>query len=160
MRLSRRGAYALKALLHIARAGAGAVTTVPELAEREDMPEPFLHQILLSLARGGLLRSRRGRSGGFVLNRPAEEIRLGSVVRLMDGPLAPIPCASVTAYDPCPSCPEPESCELSILMRRVRDAISDILDETTLAHMAAARPRRRPPRRRPRSKNGSKGASR
>lgn len=160
MKLSRRGEYALKALLHVARAGAGAVTTAPVLARRERLPEPFLHQILLALAHGGVLRSRRGRGGGFVLNHPAEEICLGSVVRLMDGPLAPIPCASVTAYEPCPSCPEPERCELSALMRRVRDAVSDILDETTLAEMAASRVRRRPAPRRPRAKTRSKGVSR
>jgi Rrf2 family protein len=130
MKLSRRGEYALKALLELASSDA-AVTTA-QISARAQIPEPFLNQIMLTLKNGGILRSRRGAGGGYVLNRPADSITVGEVARLLDGPLAPIPCASVTAYEPCPSCPEPEACSLRLLMRSVRDAISDILDHTTL----------------------------
>jgi len=116
-----------------------AGSTTPEIARKAQIPEPFLNQILHTLKNAGILRSRRGARGGYVLNRPAEQIVLGEVARLMDGPLAPIPCASVTAYEPCPSCPEPESCNLRNLMRSVRDAIANILDGTTLADLIRGR---------------------
>lgn len=109
-----------------------AGVTTAEIARHGQIPVPFLNQIMLALKNGGLLRSRRGLGGGYVLNRPAGQITIGEIARLMDGPLAPISCASVTAYEPCPSCLEPDSCRLRLLMREVRDAISDILDQTTL----------------------------
>ncbi|HEY9773040.1 MAG TPA: Rrf2 family transcriptional regulator [Planktothrix sp.] len=136
MKLSRRGEYALKAMRYLASREAGEGATTPVIAQRERIPEPFLNQIMLTLKNAGLLRSRRGAHGGYVLNRPPDKIMVGEVARLMDGPLAPIPCASITAYEPCPTCPEPDSCTLRILMRRVRDEISDILDRTSLADLA------------------------
>lgn len=157
MRLSRRGEYALKALLHLAQRGPGAVVSAAEMAERERIPEAFLQQILLSLAHAGFLRSRRGRGGGFLLGRAAGEVVLGDVTRLLDGPLAPIACASVTAYAPCPSCLDPATCRLRGVMSRVRDAISDVLDRTTLADLSSARApsvRSRPDRRRVAAKKG------
>lgn len=136
MKLSRRGEYAIKALIHLSSIDKDSGATTPDIAKTAQIPEAFLNQIMLTLKNAGILRSRRGARGGYVLNRPAEQITLGEIARLMDGPLAPIPCASVTAYEPCPSCPEPASCQLSILMRKVRDSISDILDSTTLADMS------------------------
>lgn len=135
MKLSRRGEYATKALLYLGACSQEQGVSATEIAKRVQIPEPFLNQIMLTLKNSGLLRSRRGSRGGYVLNRPAEEISIGEVARLMDGPLAPIPCASVTAYEPCPSCPEPEACRLRMLMREVRDAVSDILDNTSLADL-------------------------
>ncbi|MBS1953973.1 MAG: Rrf2 family transcriptional regulator [Cyanobacteria bacterium SZAS-4] len=139
MKLSRKGEYAMKALMELALCDMSAGSTTPEIARKAQIPEPFLNQILHILKNAGILRSRRGARGGYVLNRPPEQIILGDVARLMDGPLAPIPCASVTAYEPCPSCPEPESCNLRILMRSVRDAIANILDGTTLADLIRGR---------------------
>lgn len=135
MKVSRRGEYAIKALMYLGAKDAPSGATTSEIAKHAQIPEPFLNQILLVLKNGGLLRSRRGAHGGYVLNRTAQEITIGEVSRLMDGPLAPIPCASVTAYEPCPSCPEPESCRLRLLMRKVRDSISEILDKTTLQEL-------------------------
>jgi len=135
MKLSRKGEYAIKALLELATADASG-TTSADIARKAQIPEAFLNQIMLTLKNAGLLRSRRGARGGYVLNRGPEAIIIGDVARLMDGPLAPIPCASVTAYEACPSCPEPQACKLSALMRGVRDAISNILDRTTLADLA------------------------
>ncbi|HIA53109.1 MAG TPA: Rrf2 family transcriptional regulator [Candidatus Melainabacteria bacterium] len=135
MKLSRRGEYATKALLYLGACDQEQGVSASEIAKRAQIPEPFLNQIMLTLKNGGVLRSRRGSRGGYVLNRPPEQITIGEVARLMDGPLAPIPCASVTAYEPCPSCPEPEACRLRLLMREVRDAISNILDNTSLADL-------------------------
>ncbi|HEY9677671.1 MAG TPA: Rrf2 family transcriptional regulator [Drouetiella sp.] len=139
MKLSRKGEYAFKALMQLSMCDLSTGSTTSEIAKRAQIPEPFLNQILHTLKNAGLLRSRRGSRGGYVLNCKPEEIVLGHVARLMDGPLAPIPCASVTAYEPCPSCPEPESCNLRILMRSVRDAIADILDTKTLADLISER---------------------
>jgi Rrf2 family protein len=135
MKLSRRGEYATKALLILGACDRERGVSASEIAKSAQIPEPFLNQILLTLKNGGVLRSRRGSRGGYVLNRPAEQIAIGDIARLMDGPLAPIPCASVTAYEPCPSCPEPEACRLRLLMREVRDAVSGILDNTSLADL-------------------------
>jgi len=137
LKLSRRGEYALKALMELVGCDISAGTTSSDIARKAQIPESFLNQIMLTLKNAGILRSRRGAGGGYVLNRPPEAITIGEIARLMDGPLAPIPCASVTAYEACPSCPEPESCNLRILMRSVRDAIADILDRTTLADLYA-----------------------
>jgi len=139
LKLSRKGEYAMKALMELAVCDRTQGSTTPEIAKKAQIPEPFLNQILHTLKNAGILRSRRGAHGGYVLNRDPEQIILGDVARLMDGPLAPIPCASVTAYEPCPSCPEPDSCNLRILMRSVRDAISNILDGTTLADLIKGR---------------------
>jgi Rrf2 family protein len=135
MKLSRRGEYAIKALLQLAAGDPERGCTTSDIASKARIPEPFLNQIMIALKNAGLLRSRRGAHGGYVLSRASNQIFIGEIARCMDGPLAPIPCASVTAYEPCPSCPEPETCDLRMLMRSVRDAISDILDRTTLADL-------------------------
>ncbi len=119
-------------------ASVGDACTVGEISSKAQIPEAFLNQIMLSLKNGGILRSRRGAHGGYVFNRAPETVTVGEVARLMDGPLAPIPCASVTAYEACASCDNPTACNLQKLMRNVRDAISDILDKTTIADVTAA----------------------
>jgi Rrf2 family protein len=136
MNLSKRCEYALRALIDIGLAqelGASRVQ-VGALADHERISELFLSQILLQLNEAGYLQSQRGRKGGYWLAVPMESIRLGDVVRLMDGPLAPIRCASVTAYERC-SCPDEDHCGLRLLMIDVRNAISGILDKFTLAQI-------------------------
>ena len=130
--LSQKAKYGLKAMIHLAaRAGEGPVAT-QALAEHERIPRKFLEQILLELQRGGLLTSRKGRGGGYQLARPPALIPVGAVVRLLDGPLAPIACVSVTAYRPCPECADEATCGIRLVMKEVRDAIADILDGTSL----------------------------
>lgn len=135
MKLSKRGEYGLKALIDLAAGDAEAVIHIRELAEREQIPVKFLEQILLSLKNAGLLQSRRGMNGGYYLARPPEEITLGQVVRTLDGPLAPIRCVSQMAYERC-VCENENTCGLRLVMLDVRNAISEILDETTLAQAA------------------------
>jgi Rrf2 family protein len=140
MRLSKRGEYGLRAMIDLAtqltpRNGQGSVTSVvqiKEIAERQHIPAKFLEQILLTLKNNGMLHSRMGVGGGYYLARSANEISLGHIVRVLDGPLAPIGCVSQMAYETC-GCPDEKTCGLRLVMLDVRNAISDILDTTTLA---------------------------
>ena len=134
MKLSKRGEYALRALIDfgVAQAIGRPMLQVSELAAKEGLPIKFLEQILMQLKAAGYLESRRGKHGGYLLARPPENISIGQVARLIDGPLAPIACVSQTAYERC-SCPDEEHCGLRMLMLDVRNAISNILDRYTLA---------------------------
>lgn len=140
MRLSKRGEYGLRAMIDLAtqlslRNGQGAaasVVQIKEIAERQHIPAKFLEQILLTLKNNGMLHSRMGVGGGYYLARSANEISLGHIVRILDGPLAPIGCVSQMAYETC-GCPDEKTCGLRLVMLDVRNAISDILDNTTLA---------------------------
>ena len=131
--LSQKAKYALRALLMLARRPPGEMVLVGDIAERQNVPRKFLELILLELRKHGLLFSQRGRHGGYTLARPPEAITFGQVVRIVDGPLAPLPCASVTGYRRCADCRDERTCELRRVMRSVRDAVADILDRTSLA---------------------------
>ena len=137
MRLSKKGEYAVRALVEIgfeANARPNTLIQISTVAQRTHIPEKFLEQILLALRNGGILKSKRGVEGGYSLAKPSSDITLGEVVRLLDGPLAPIPCVSLSAYEPC-SCPDEESCGLRIAMKQVRDAIAGILDNYKLERL-------------------------
>jgi Rrf2 family protein len=139
MRLSKKGEYAVRALVEIgfeAHLRPGTLIQISTVAHRTNIPEKFLEQILLALRNGGVLRSKRGVEGGYSLAKPSDQITLGEVIRLLDGPLAPIPCVSLTAYERC-SCPDEESCGLHIAMKQVRDAIAGILDSYHLSRLIA-----------------------
>jgi len=135
--LSQKCKYALRALLALARENPDELLLVSDIAERENLPKKFLEAILLELNRNGLVRSRRGRGGGYALAKPADLITFGQVVRIMDGPLAPLSCVSVNYYRRCDDCKEEASCEIRKVMRRVRDAIAGELDGTSLAQALA-----------------------
>jgi Rrf2 family protein len=105
------------------------------LAREEAIPMKFLEAILLDLKGRGLLDSKVGRKGGYFLNRPPSAITIGSIIRIIEGPLAPLPCASETAFKACEECEDVENCGTRIIMRRVRDAMSEVLDRTTLADL-------------------------
>jgi Rrf2 family protein len=130
--LSQKCKYALQALLVLAREPTDELLLVSEIAERENLPKKFLEAILLELNRNGLVRSRRGRGGGYALAKPADLISFGQVVRIMDGPLAPLSCVSVKFYRRCEDCKDEQSCEIRKVMRRVRNAIAEQLDGTSL----------------------------
>lgn len=136
MKLSKRGEYGLRAMVDLAsQESPSTIVQIKEIAQREQIPLKFLEQIMLTLKNAGLAQSRMGTGGGYYLGRPAEEITLGQIVRVLDGPLAPIRCVSKMAYQPC-ACPDEETCGLRLVMLDVRNAISDILDRTTLADVA------------------------
>lgn len=131
--LTKKAKYALQAALHLARREAGGAVLIADIAGAERIPKKFLESILLTMKNRGILVSRKGRGGGYALARPADQVSFGEIVRVMDGPLAPVPCVSVTAYRPCEECADEKACEIRAVMKRVRDAISEVLDATTLA---------------------------
>lgn len=131
--LSQKTKYALRALLMLAQHGEGEMVQVSDIAEQQKAPKKFLELILLELKKHGLLHSQRGKHGGYTLAKPASEIYFGHIVRIMDGPIAPLPCASLTGYRKCSDCADEATCPIRRVMRRVRDAMSEILDKTTLA---------------------------
>jgi Rrf2 family protein len=137
MKLSTRGDYATRALLELALVE-GQALSVHELAERTRISPKYLEQIMMRLRTANILRSHRGANGGYRLARLASDISIGEVVRLMDGPLAPSPCASESAHVPCPAyrCPTETGCVLRGLWADVRDAIADVLDGTTFGELA------------------------
>jgi Rrf2 family protein len=134
MKLSKRGEYALRSLisLGIAAKVERPLVRVTELAKLEGLPVKFLEQVMQQLREAGYVKAARGKHGGYRLARPASEIPVGAVVRLIDGPLAPIGCVSQSAYEPC-NCPDEAHCGLRMLMLDVRNAIANILDRYTLA---------------------------
>lgn len=131
--------YALRALSALA-VGDGERLQARTLAERSGTPEKFLEAILVELRDAGLVDSRRGPHGGHALARPAHRIMLGDVIRVIDGPLAPVRCASVTAYRACPECPDPDACGLRAVMRDARDALSRVLDAVSVQALANGDP--------------------
>ena len=136
MRLTKRGEYALRALidLGIAQEAGREVVQIAEIADHDRMPIKFLEAILVQLKEEGYLDSKRGKNGGYFLARPMDTIKIGSVIRKIEGPLAPIGCVSQNFYEKC-SCPDEEHCGLRMLMLDVRNAIADILDNYSLAQV-------------------------
>lgn len=136
MRLSKRGEYGLRAMIMLAGpskdGSPSAMVQIKEIAEREQISAKFLEQILLTLKNAGLLHSKMGVGGGYYLARPASEITLGQIFRTLDGPVAPIKCVSQMSYEPC-GCPDEQTCGLRLVMGDVRNAIANILDNTSLA---------------------------
>ena len=134
MKVSKRGEYALRALIDLGIASelGWPMLQISELASKEKLPIKFLEQIFTQLKSAGYVASRRGKFGGYSLARPMNQIKFGAVIRLIDGPLAPIRCVSQTSYARC-SCPDEAHCGLRMLMFDVRNAISTVLDRYTLA---------------------------
>jgi len=135
--LTKKGKYGLKALLHLSRLPAGQLAFVHDIAETNHIPKKFLDAILGELRNAGFVQSRKGKDGGYRLARPAADIKIGHVVRVLDGPLAPISCASLSRYERCEDCDE-ATCEVRHMMLDVRQAIANVLDSRSLAAMRDA----------------------
>lgn len=134
MKLSTRGEYATRAILELAlHCGRRPYLHIRDISSAQDIPQRFLEQILLVLKRNGYLRSKKGPNGGYCLAKPPERINVAEIIRVMDGPLAPIECVSVTAHE---VCPREETCGLRSLWREVRDSIAEILERTTFLDLA------------------------
>src|SRR5207244_13641015 len=136
MKLSKRGEYALRAVIDLGIAAelGRPILQISVLAAKEKPPIKFLEQIFTQLKAAGFVASKRGKLGGYSLARPMNKIKFGSVIRMIDGPLAPISCVSETAYERC-TCPDEDHCGLRMLMLDVRNAIARLLDRTTLAEI-------------------------
>ena len=126
--ISQKAKYALRALIALARQPPGAPVFIGDIAERQKIPKKFLEQILLDLKHNGLVASRRGKAGGYGLLRPADTISFGEVLRIMDGPIAPLPCLSKIAYRRCEDCKEEAACEVRRVFALVADATRGVLD--------------------------------
>jgi Rrf2 family protein len=133
--ISKRTQYGLKATLALAKRYGDEPVRIATLAAEESIPPKFLEAILLDLKGHGVLESKKGKGGGYSLSRPPSTITFGSIVRMLEGPLAPLPCASETAFRPCPECENVELCGTRILFRQVRDAVAGLLDNTTVADL-------------------------
>ena len=131
--LSKKAKYALKALEYMAENKGNMPLKISQIAEEQNIPQKFLEAILLELRKDGLLRSRLGKTGGYLLNKAPEEIRLGHVIRLLDGPIALVPCVSYKYYAPCEECPDEATCGWRDVFGDVREATNQILDVVTLA---------------------------
>jgi Rrf2 family protein len=136
--ITRKTKYALSALVHLANRHRSGPVLISKLAREERIPKKFLELILLDLKNHGILQSKRGKGGGYALSRPSELIRVGQVIRIMEGPLAPLPCVSETAYQRCDDCINEAVCGIRSVMKEVRDATARILDNTTLADLVTA----------------------
>ena len=138
--LTAKGKYSLKALAYLATLEPGETTQAIDIAEANNIPKKFLDAILGELRNAGFVRSRKGPGGGYSLARAPREIKIGNVIRRIDGPLAPIGCASRTAYRPCQDCKDVKNCTVRLMMTKVRDAMSEVLDRVSVADMVAMRP--------------------
>jgi Rrf2 family protein len=131
--LTNKAKYALRALFALSEKYDEGPVQISDLAEQEGIPKKFLELILLELKNHGILQSKKGKGGGYFLGRTPDLIHLGQVIRILDGPLAPLPCVSQTAYRRCDECEDELTCGVRMVMKEVRDATSKILDGTTLA---------------------------
>ena len=132
--LTKKGKYGLKARVFLADVRYGELAVVGQIARSGNIPKKFLDAILAELRNAGFVQSRKGKDGGYRLARPPSEIKVGHVIRVLDGPLAPIPCASRTRYQSCDDCDE-AICQVRHMMLEVRQAIADVLDNRSLAEM-------------------------
>jgi Rrf2 family protein len=133
--ISKKTKYGLRAVLLLAREYGRGPLLIADVAEREGIPKKFLELILLELKNKGILQSRKGKGGGYSLGKAPETVTFGQVVRALEGPLAPVPCVSQTAYMKCEECRDELTCGIRIVMKQVRDATAKIVDGTTLAQV-------------------------
>jgi Rrf2 family protein len=135
--LTAKGKYGLKALVHLAALPPGETAQCGDVAEANNIPKKFLDAILGDLRNAGIVHSKKGPGGGYMLAHSPSRIKVGHAIRALDGPLTPIACASRTAYQPCQDCDDVKACVVRLTMAKVRDAMADILDRLTLADMLA-----------------------
>jgi len=131
--LSKKAKYALKALLFLAREKGKGAVLIAHIAQKEGVPKKFLELILLDLKHQGILQSKKGKGGGYYLGKSPEQISFGQVIRILDGPLAPLPCVSLTAYQRCEECKDEVTCGIRMVMKELRDSTARILDGMSLA---------------------------
>ena len=135
--ITQKAKYALRALSALAQSEAGEPMMISDIATQQRIPKKFLEQILLDLKHQGIVISRRGKQGGYLLRKPANEITFGEILRVIDGPLAPLPCLSLTAYRRCDDCDGEQTCEIRHVFARVADATRKVLFSTTIADAVA-----------------------
>ena len=138
--LTQKAKYALKALVFLAKARESEPVLITKIAESEGIPRKFLELILLELKNSGVLQSKKGRGGGYWLARPPEDIYLGHVIRIFEGALAPLPCASKRYYRRCEECADEATCEVRAVMLEVKQVTLRVLDTTSVRDMLNSKP--------------------
>lgn len=138
--LSRKTKYGLKALSFLARENSKDPVQILVISEAENISQKFLESILLILKKAEILQSKKGKGGGYLLAKPAQEITIASVLRVLEGPIALVPCVSLNFYEKCDDCPDEDACSVHRLMVQVRDTNLNIFENTTLADLIAAKP--------------------
>ena len=133
--LSNKAKYAFHALMNLAEKYGQGPVLIADLALQEQIPKKFLELILLNLKNHGILGSKKGKGGGYYLSRHPSEVTMGQIIRMLDGPLAPVSCVSQSAYKPCKECKDEHHCGIRLVMKEVREAMSNILDKTSLEEM-------------------------
>lgn len=131
--LSKKTKYALQALIYLAKEEGHGPVLISQIARKERVPQKFLESILLELKNHGVLQSKKGKGGGYFLAKRPEQVSLGNIIRMLDGPLAPLPCLSKTAYRKCDECRDEKTCGIRLVMQEAYQATAGILDGTTLA---------------------------
>lgn len=133
--LSKKTKYGLKAMAYLARKMDGNPILISEISTQERIPLKFLEGILLDLKKNGLLESKKGKGGGYFLNKPAKDITIASIIRVLDGPIALLPCVSLNYYQKCEDCIDEESCSLNRVMVKVRDKTLKVLESQSLSDL-------------------------
>jgi Rrf2 family protein len=131
--ITQKAKYALRALAILAQADADKPMLISDIAAQQKIPKKFLEQILLELKHRDIVESRRGKQGGYLLLKPAKDITFGEILRIIDGPIAPLPCLSLTAYRRCSDCDGEQGCEIHHVFAKVADAMRKVLFNTTIA---------------------------
>lgn len=135
--LSKKTKYGLKALTFIARFEGDAPVQGSAIAKSEQIPQKFLESILLTLRKSGILGSKKGKHGGYYLRKAPSEILMTEVMRVLEGPIAMIPCVSLNYYEKCDDCPDEHACSVNRLMIEVRDSTLKVFRNTTLADLSS-----------------------
>lgn len=130
--LSKKTKYGIKALTYLCKKGASHPVPIAEISHHENIPRKFLEAILLELKTDGILSAKKGKSGGYFLTQKPEDIYMSRILRLLNGPIAMIPCVSLNYYEKCDDCPDEETCGVNRLMLQVRDSALKILESRTL----------------------------
>ncbi|WP_459211091.1 RrF2 family transcriptional regulator [Aquimarina rhabdastrellae] len=130
--LSKKTKYGLKALTYIAKKNCDHPVLISEIAKNENISQKFLESILLSLKKTGFLGSKKGKGGGYYLIKKPEEITMASIIRVLEGPIAMVPCVSLNFYEKCNDCPDEDACTVHKLMIEVRDSTLKVLENRTL----------------------------
>lgn len=130
--ISQKAKYAFKALVELASVPRGQAMLIEDIARRANIPRKFLEHILLELKRHGTIASRRGRGGGYVLLKDPNEISIGAILRVIDGPIAPLACLSRSAYRRCSDCENEQACAVRKIFGDIFSATIILMDATTL----------------------------
>jgi len=133
--LSKKTKYGLKALTYLAMKPINEPVLISEIATAENISQKFLESILLTLRKNGFLASKKGKGGGYYLIKPADEIQVSSIIRILEGPIAMLPCVSLNYYEKCDDCVDETTCSLNRMMAEVRDSTLAILENKTLANL-------------------------